>query len=208
MQIDDGSIKIKAILVGDAGVGKTNLINITIGKKFNEDQKSTIISYFSEKKIEMNNEIYKLQIWDTMGQETLKSLTKIFFKNSKIVILVFDITRKKTFIGLEYWVKEIKDNLEEDIILGICGNKTDLIIDQQVDEEECEKYAKNINAKWTYTSAKMDKKGIIIFLKELLKDYIKLYNSKNPKDKNRKESIKKINLNNNNNKVEKKEDCC
>ena len=95
MELDDnGNIKIKVILVGDAGVGKTSLIKVTIGKEFNEEEKSTIYSTFSIKTIQINKKKYNLYIWDTMGQEKLKSLTKIFFKNSKIVVLVYDITKR------------------------------------------------------------------------------------------------------------------
>ena len=145
-----------------------------------------------------------------MGQEKLKSLTKIFFKNSKIVVLVYDITKKDSFNGLEYWIKEVKNSLGDDIIIGICGNKSDLYLKEQVKEEECIEFAKNINARWVVTSAKADKNGFTIFLKDLLKDLIKLFNKKQKERKNNtKEYNKKIILNNTDeNKQQNQNNCC
>ena len=175
---EDGNPKIKVILVGDTGVGKTNLINVTTDKNFNENERSTISASFSRKKIDLNNKIYNLYLWDTMGQEKLKSLTKIFFKNSKIVVLVFDITNINTFTGLKFWHDEVKENLGNDVIVGICGNKSDLFLEEKISEEECQKYAKEINAKFVYTSAKMDKTGFTRFLKILLTDFVEIYEKK------------------------------
>ena len=175
---EDGNPKIKVILVGETGVGKTNLINVTTDKNFNENERSTISASFSRKKIDLNNKTYNLYLWDTMGQEKLKSLTKIFFKNSKIVVLVFDITHEDTFKGLNFWHNEVKENLGNDVVVGICGNKSDLFLEEKVSEEECQKYAKEINAKFVYTSAKMDKTGFTRFLKILLNDFVEIYDKK------------------------------
>ena len=175
---EDGNTKIKVILVGETGVGKTNLINVTTDKNFNENERSTISASFSRKKIDLNNKIYNLYLWDTMGQEKLKSLTKIFFKNSKIVVLVFDITNINTFTGLKFWHDEVKENLGNDVIVGICGNKSDLFLEEKISEEECQKYAEEIKAKFVYTSAKMDKTGFTRFLKILLTDFVAIYEKK------------------------------
>ena len=208
MELDidnDGNPKLKVILVGDAGVGKTNLINILMEKEFNSNQTSTITAAFYQKPVKVNKKIYNLHIWDTMGQERLKSLTRIFFKNSKIVILVFDITRKDSFEGLQYWYNEIKQILGDNIIIGLCGNKSDLFMEQVVSEEEAEKYAKNINAKMIFTSAKLDQKGFNKYLLELLKDFIEKYVKKDIKIKS--EKNKNIVLKNRNS-LKKKKTCC
>ena len=179
LEIDeDGNPKLKAILVGEAGVGKTNLINVTLNKDFNDNENSSVNASFSIKKLQASKKQYNIYLWDTMGQERLRSLTKIFFKNSKIVILVFDITNRNSFNKLSEWEKLVKDNLGEDIIFGICGNKSDLFLKEAIPEEECQKYAESINAKWAYTSAKTDKNGFTRFLKELLQEYINLNNKK------------------------------
>ena len=181
--------KIKIILIGESGVGKTNLINVSAGKGFNPNEQATLQSSYQLKKLEINGIIFNLSIWDTIGQERLRSLTKIFFKNSKIAILVYDITNRASFEELNYWEKTIKEMTDENIVLGVAGNKKDLYIKEIVSEEEGENYAKSINAKFKLTSAKSDIQGFEEFLKELLIDYT-----------NKNEEIEKnIKLNNNNN---------
>ena len=181
--------KIKIILIGESGVGKTNLINVSAGKGFNPNEQTTLQSSYQLKKLEVNGIIFNLSIWDTIGQERLRNLTKIFFKNSKIAILVYDITNRDSFKELNYWEKTIKEMTDENIVLGVAGNKKDLYINEAVSEEEGENYAKSINAKFKLTSAKSDIQGFEEFLKELLIDYT-----------NKNEEIEKnIKLNNNNN---------
>ena len=172
---NDKNSEIKAILIGETGVGKTNLINVAVGLKFVENKDATFSNSFVEKKFEINNKEYKLQIWDTIGQEKFKHLTKLFFKNSKIVILVYDKSVKSTFKKLEFWMNELKDVLATDeAILAIVGNKDDLEeSDEDVNEDEAREYAQKYNAKFRMTSAKINSKGFINFLKELLIDYIK-----------------------------------
>ena len=175
MDKNDKVCEIKVILIGETGVGKTNLINVSIGLDFKENREATFSNSFVEKKFEINNKVYKLQLWDTIGQEKFKHLTKLFFKNSKIVILVYDKSVKSTFKKLEFWMNELKDVLGNDeIILAIVGNKDDLDDnDDDVDENEAREYAEKNNAKFRMASAKMNSKGFINFLKELLIDYIK-----------------------------------
>ena len=74
---------IKVILIGESGVGKTNLINITMGENFNDNEKSTAASSLSKKIITLNKREYNLDLWDTIGQEQYRQLTKIFFNNAK-----------------------------------------------------------------------------------------------------------------------------
>lgn len=85
---------IKVILLGETGTGKTSLINVSIGINFKEKLDLTFSNSYVIKKININNQIYNLEIWDTIGQERYKHLTKLFFKGSKIVILVYDKSKK------------------------------------------------------------------------------------------------------------------
>ena len=87
--------EIKVILIGESGTGKTSLINATMGLKFKESVESTTTNSFSSKTVTIDNKDYVLNLWDTIGQEKFRALTKIFIKDSKIVILVYDITRKE-----------------------------------------------------------------------------------------------------------------
>lgn len=164
---------IKAILLGESGVGKTNLINVAIGSSFDDNSSSTYYNSFVEKYFEINNKKYILNIWDTIGQEQFRPLTRIFFKDSKIVIFVYDKSLRKSFDELNYWIGEVKKFLGNDIIIAIVGNKADLDEnDEDVDENEARQFAISMNAKFKMTSAKINGKGFVNFLKELLIDYI------------------------------------
>jgi ABC-type antimicrobial peptide transport system permease subunit len=96
-----------------------------------------------------------MNVWDTIGQEKYRSFTNLFFKNANIVILVYDITNKKSFEEIKnYWYKETLDNItNKDVILALIGNKTDLYENEQVSDEEGKKFAKQINAIFKTTSA-------------------------------------------------------
>ena len=198
---------IKVILIGDSGVGKTNLINVSSGGAFNENEKSSLTASYLKKVITINNEKYTLSLWDTIGQERLRSLSKLFFKNSKIVIYVYDITNLESFNGLESWNKDVKEMVGDDdtIIKAIVGNKQDLYLSEKVSEDIALNYASTLNAKFKLTSAKTDPKGFNSFLEELLKDYI----DKNLKNKNEdKKDDKNMKLKKNMDKKEKKKKCC
>ena len=163
--------EIKVILIGESGTGKTSLINATMGLKFKDVLESTTTNSFSSKTVTINNKEYVLNLWDTIGQEKFRSLTKIFIKDSKIVILVYDITRKASFNELNFWLKMIQDILGDEPILGICGNKSDLFVKEQVKEEEVKKYSEEKNIPFKLTSAK-NPMSFNKFLEDLVKKYL------------------------------------
>ena len=164
---------VKIILIGESGVGKTNLINIAIGDNFSENEKSTTASTLSLKKIKLNNKEYNLDLWDTIGQEQYRQLTKIFFNNSKIVIFVYDITNKESFKALPGWKKDVEEQLGDVYIKGVVANKSDLYLEEEVPTEEGQEYAKNNEAKFLLISAKKDDpKKFENFLRELLEEYL------------------------------------
>ncbi len=182
---DDGNIKLKTILIGQSGVGKTNLINIAREEKFNPSQVTTVNCSFFKKIMNIDNKLFNIYLWDTIGQEKLKSLTKIFFKNAKIVILVYDITNKKSLEELNYWLKEVKESLGENIILGVLGNKKDLFVNEEVTEEQGQEYAKSIGARWGLTSAKTERESFITYVEDLIRDYIKKIEPEEKKEENK-----------------------
>ena len=197
VDVEDDDIKV--ILVGEAGTGKTNLINTCIGLKFNPNKESTLTSTFSPKTFTINNIKYNLNLWDTVGQEEYRSLNRIFMKDSKIVILVYSISVKKTFNELDYWYNIAKDNLGDEPVIGVVGNKKDLYLEEEVTEDEGKKYAAAKNIKFKLVSAKDNPDEFAEFLKNLLEDYL----AKNPEK--RKKNIK---LDDDNKKDEKKKKCC
>ena len=168
---DDG---IKVILLGETGVGKTNIINIATNQNFEPEEKTTIASSFSKVILKIKKKQYQLNIWDTIGQEQFRQLTKLFYNNSKIVIFVYDITSHKSIDELKnYWVKDIESKLGNDIIKGVVANKIDLYLEEEVKEDEGEEFAKSIDAKFLTISAKTDNPDKFKkYITELVEDFL------------------------------------
>ena len=163
---------IKLILVGDSGTGKTNLISVAAGLEFNSGVLTTTSCSYIQKIVKRNKKEYKINLWDTIGQEKYRSLTKIFMKDSNTVIFVYDITKRETFESLNYWKKIIEEILWNDITLGVVGNKIDLYFDEKIKEEEGQEYANSIGAKFKLTSAKNSPKEVSSFIEEMLEEYL------------------------------------
>ena len=102
---------IKIILLGESGVGKTNLIQVAIGKPFKKDNEVTLSSSYYEGKINIQEKIYFYSLWDTAGQEIYRSMNKLFINDSKIVIIVFAIDDRKSFEEVDFLVNYTKDML-------------------------------------------------------------------------------------------------
>ena len=182
----DGSKGIKIILLGDSGVGKTNLINVCVGQSFNADSKPTNCCSLLTKPLEIKNNKYKINLWDTMGQEAYKGISKLFFREAQIVIFVYDITH------IEDWIQMANETINEDYICGIVGNKNDLYLQAEVNEEEAKKYAESKKMKFKLVSAKEDPQSFDDFLVELVKMFkipenkVKTVLNKNPVVKTKK----------------------
>ena len=172
MSDEDNENGNKVIFLGESNVGKTNLMRISVGKPFDFHSMSTWSVSYLPKNFIYNNRTYTFNLWDTIGQEVYRSLTKIFFKNAIIVLLIYDITSRKTFEELEYWYQQIKNELNNEFLLAIVGNKKDLFIDMKVTEEEGKKYADEKGAKFKLSSAKDDPMDFTQFLEDLLKESI------------------------------------
>ena len=172
--------RLKVVLLGDAGVGKTAIIRRYYEDKFNDILESTYNASFIEKVINVENKKIVLELWDTVGQEAYRSLTKIFTKNARIIILVYDVTSKETFNSLNYWYDYISKETDGNIILGVAGNKTDLILEEdhteEVSQEEGKNFAEKINASFVLMSAKESDKEIKKLFNELLSKFLGVKN--------------------------------
>ena len=169
--------EIKIILLGDTGVGKTSIINRYINNKFDPDNDNTLSSSFSTKEVIKNDVLYRLNLWDTIGQEKYNAITNILIKGSNIVILVYSIDSFSSFENIDFWYNSVKDILQEDkYILAIVGNKSDLIKEDEavVSEEEARNYAKGKNAFFKLISAKEGQDGIKSLLDILLGELLRL----------------------------------
>ena len=197
---DEKIHELKVILVGNSGVGKTNLINVLTGRKFEQSIMTTTISTYVEKKMEMGNKKYNLEIWDTAGQEKFHSLTKLFIKESRIVLFVYDITDKNSFTEIKSWVKIVKEVLDDKFVMGLAGNKKDLFLKEVINEVKGKEKAKEIGAIFKLTSAK-EGEGIHELMESLLKEYIKRLNAGEFQDL---DTSSKLNIK----KAKKKRKCC
>ena len=200
---DDNNIDLKAILVGESGVGKTNLINTSLGKEFDPNNNTTVAKSYSRKEFQINDKKYDIDLWDTAGQESYRGITTMFINNSQIVIFVYDITNKKSFDELKkYWLNIIKEKLGNNFIGGVVGNKTDLNDNQKVENEEGQKFAESNGFKFALVSAKSTPILFTDFLEDLIKQYAE--NEKNVGNKKRAKSFK-INTQSS---IKKKKFCC
>ena len=169
-------IRIKLILLGDGGVGKTSIMRRYYEDKFSPLSQSTHTANFFEKEFIINEKKIILELWDTAGQEEYRSLTKVFVKNSKIILLIYDVTSFESFNSLNFWYDFIQKEIGKEIILGLAGNKTDLIFengyDEEVSPEKGREYAQKIGASFALISAKESSKEINALFDDLLARYL------------------------------------
>ena len=171
-----GKNNIKIILLGESGVGKTNLINVSLDREFEENSASTNYCSYLEGILDYNNKKYSYALWDTAGQEIYRSLNRIFIKESKIILFVYSINNKDSFNEMEYWINSAEEILGEDkYIRALVGNKSDLYEEQIVSDDDAQKLADKYKMKMKITSALTDQAGFKLFLKELIIDYIESF---------------------------------
>ena len=166
---------LKVVLIGESGTGKTSIIQRFSYNLFDSNCASSISSQYISKTIDLKdiNQSLKFDIWDTAGQEKYRSMAKLFYKDAKIILFVYDITSKKTFDALiNFWYEELRNNLTENPIYAVVGNKNDLYMNEKVDKEEVRDFSNEINATFRFTSA-VQNTCIDELFKELGKKYVK-----------------------------------
>ena len=143
----------KIVLIGDTSVGKTNILSKYLTDEFDAKSKATVGVEFGVKNFKIENNIVKVQIWDTAGEERYRSITNAYYKGAKGSLLVYDITNKKSFENVEKWISDLKANADEDISMILLGNKTDLEDKRVVTTEEGKNKAEFYNLTFMETSA-------------------------------------------------------
>ena len=151
--MEEYDMMVKVIIIGDSGVGKTNIMSKFLKNKFMEESKATVGVEFGSKLFDLNGHKIKAQIWDTAGQEKYKSITGAYFKGSKGALVVYDITQKSTYESLEKWVNDLKSAGDPKITIILIGNKSDLEENRQVSKEQGEEKAKSFGCAFLETSA-------------------------------------------------------
>eukprot|EP00826_Nyctotherus_ovalis_P055101 TRINITY_DN7295_c0_g1_i9.p2 TRINITY_DN7295_c0_g1~~TRINITY_DN7295_c0_g1_i9.p2 ORF type:complete len:218 (-),score=83.25 TRINITY_DN7295_c0_g1_i9:79-732(-) len=146
--------KYKIVLVGDAFVGKTCLINRFIYDTFDMSYQVTVGIDFLSKTLYVDDRTVKLHLWDTAGQERFRSLIPHYVTDSAAAIVVYDITNRASFGSVRQWIMDLKQTAQENVKLMIVGNKVDLEDKRQVSKEEGEKLAQELGLMFFETSAK------------------------------------------------------
>ena len=145
---------LKYIIIGDAAVGKSNLLLRFAQNDFKTEYQLTIGVEFGAKNLDINNKKFRLQIWDTAGQENYRSITRAYYKNSVCAILVYDISNRETFEHISNWIEDCTAQSPKTVFMILVGNKSDLSNNRQVTFDEGKEMAKNNNMMIFETSAK------------------------------------------------------
>lgn len=144
----------KYIIIGDTGVGKSCLLLQFTDKRFRHDHDLTIGVEFGSRMLRLDDKDIKLQIWDTAGQESFRSITRSYYRGAAGALLVYDITRRDTFSHLSAWLKDARENGNPDMVITLVGNKTDLDSKRTVTSEEGERFARENGLIFMEASAK------------------------------------------------------
>ena len=217
-------VEVKVILLGESGVGKTSIIAQFTSGKFDPDCVTSLSAQFISKTIEFENlqKAIKFDIWDTAGQEKYRALAKIFYKDAKVIILVYDITDQRSFDEVKsYWYEMVKSNGDQDAMIAIVANKNDLYDTAQVSEQDAKEFARSIGAIFQSTSAKSDS-GITTLFDNIGQKYFnpdfdctaadekvqEEYKKKKQEEKQKRKEPKGVKLSSEPTKTEKKKKCC
>lgn len=145
----------KYIIIGDSAVGKSCLLLQFTDKRFQPVHDLTIGVEFGARMITIEGKQIKLQIWDTAGQESFRSITRSYYRGAAGALLVYDITRRDTFNHLTTWLDDARSHSNPNMVIMLIGNKTDLDASKRaVTREEGEKFARDHGLIFMETSAK------------------------------------------------------
>jgi small GTP-binding protein len=158
---EDYDILLKAIILGDSSVGKTNLLTRYTEDRYDEFAKNTIGLDLKTKVCRVKDRGVKINIFDTAGQERFRSLTPVNFQKVDIVVLVYDITRRSTFERMPAWLEMVRLHCQPSVIILVIGNKTDLKDVRSVTGEEGGRFADQCDGFFFETSAKTNENGSV-----------------------------------------------
>lgn len=167
----------KIVLIGDSGVGKSNLLSRFTRNEFNLESKSTIGVEFATKSIQAEGKTIKAQIWDTAGQERYRAITSAYYRGAVGALLVYDITKHVSFENVERWLKELRDHADANTVIMLVGNKSDLRHLRAVSTEEAMAFAEKNNLAFIETSA-LEATGVDTAFQRILTEIYKLMSRK------------------------------
>ncbi|KAL0305596.1 UNVERIFIED_CONTAM: Ras-related protein RABA1d [Sesamum radiatum] len=150
---DDYDYLFKVVLIGDSGVGKSNLLSRFTRNEFSLESKSTIGVEFATRSLTVDGKVIKAQIWDTAGQERYRAITSAYYRGAVGALLVYDVTRHSTFENVERWLRELRDHTDPNIVVMLIGNKSDLRHLVAVSTEDGTSFAERESLYFMETSA-------------------------------------------------------
>lgn len=145
---------LKFIIVGDSCVGKSNILSNFTDKHFHTTHEMTIGVEFATKIVSHANINYKINIWDTAGQETFKSITRSYYRGTMGCLMVYDMTNRDSFNAVTTWLQDLKKYCSPQIVITLIGNKSDLDASRQISYEEGKTFADENGLMFLETSAK------------------------------------------------------
>jgi len=150
---DEYDYLFKVVLIGDSGVGKSNLLSRFTRNEFCLESKSTIGVEFATRTVQVEGKTIKAQIWDTAGQERYRAITSAYYRGAVGALLVYDITKPTTFENVGRWLKELRDHADSNIVIMLVGNKSDLKHLRGVSTEDAQSFAEKEGLSFLETSA-------------------------------------------------------
>ncbi|XP_021845632.1 ras-related protein Rab2BV [Spinacia oleracea] len=143
----------KIVLIGDSGVGKSNILSRFTRNEFCLESKSTIGVEFATRTLQVEGKVVKAQIWDTAGQERYRAITSAYYRGAVGALLVYDLTKKQSFDNVNRWLHELRDHADSNIVIMLVGNKSDLRHLRGVTEQEGQFLAEREELVFLETSA-------------------------------------------------------
>ncbi|KZV80013.1 GTPase of the Ypt/Rab family [Exidia glandulosa HHB12029] len=167
----------KVVLIGDSGVGKSNLLSRFTRNEFNLESKSTIGVEFATRSINVDGKTVKAQIWDTAGQERYRAITSAYYRGAVGALLVYDIAKHATFVNVTRWLKELRDHADSNIVIMLVGNKSDLKHLRAVPTDEAKSFSTENGLSFIETSA-LDASNVESAFQTILTDIYRIVSSK------------------------------
>ena len=193
----DSDITIKLLLIGNAYVGKTLIVQKFIDNTFSKSTVSTIGVDLQSKVIDINGKKVKYLIWDTAGEDRMKTMTYSYYRGCHVILVVYDVTERKSFQNVTTWVECIEKFAKSNVLKILVGNKTDLEDKRVVTTEEGKKLAMDNGLKYYEISA-LKITGLHEMFEDVAKEYVEIYEQKAYKNF----QLKKNEI------VKKKKGCC
>ncbi|KAH1079836.1 hypothetical protein AAZX31_05G229900 [Glycine max] len=161
----------KAVLIGDSGVGKSNMLSRFAKDEFRLDSKPTIGVEFAYRNIRVGDKLIKAQIWDTAGQERFRAITSSYYRGALGAMLVYDISMRSSYENVSKWLLELREFGGEDMVVVLVGNKCDLDESREVEKEEGKGFAETEGLCFMETSALKNLNVEEVFLQMITRIY-------------------------------------